>query len=401
MGSTTNFNIPSLSLGSSEDYNIDDEELDDVINNDHDDLDNQNDPVNNRKDSSRDDSRRELASSYIKGLLKEDSNSSDNVSGLNANNPPSINYVDQLNEYLESGLIDLSQEDIQEELEAEEFGFEQFMSSVKKGLEIKKQKSIEEKENAIVEAFKKELGTLSEITRKGIEFERYNQDDSSVADFYKTLVYKSDITNLNPESERDAEKILKEWNKIQGLTSEESEETISNFKEAGKLLRQASIVKPKLDSKASEISKQKLEEQRIIDAQQEELKSNLEEKVRSILNTGKVGNIPIDKNLAGWLYKSVVQDEIPVVIKGKTVNLTGAEALVMYHKYDEKGSVERLMQSLIFLTDPEKFDSTYVKEVKMKETEKYVSDHRISAQKKTGRDISSEPKNKYGLKLRD
>lgn len=396
MGSTTNFNIP-LSIGSSDDYNMDDPELD-----------NQDLEDDDKKQvvdlNTKDDPGRELASSYLKGLLEKDPNGDTDSTGVNTlsqSTNSSINYVDQLNEYLESGLIDLTEDDIQEELEAEEFGFEQFMSSVRKGLEIKKQRSIEEKENAIVEAFKKELGGLSEITRKGIEFERYNQDDTSVADFYKTLVYKSDITNLNPESDRDAEKILREWNKIQGLTSDESEETILNFKEAGKLLRQASIVKPKLDLKASEISKQKLEEQRIIDDQQEELKSNLEEKVRGILNTGKVGNIPIDQNLATWLYRSVVQDEIPVKIKGKVVNLTGAEALVMYHKYDEKGSVERLMQSLIFLTDPEKFDSTYVKEVKLKETEKYVSDHKISAQKKVGRDVGSEPKNKYGLKLRD
>lgn len=312
-----------------------------------------------------------------------------------------IDYVSKLNEYLEDDLISLSEDDIQEELESENFGFNEFMSSIKKGLEKKKLKEQTEKENAIVEAFKKELGSLSSITRKGIEFERYNQDDSSISDFYKTLVYESDITNLNPEVERDAEKILKEWNKIQGLTSDESEEIISDLKETSKLLRQATILKPKLDSKAAEISKNKLEEQRIIEEQQEQLKSKLEEKVIKILNTGKVGSIPVDKQLATWLYRSIIQDEIPVVIKGKTVNLTGAEALVMYHKYDEKGSVERLMESLILLTDPEKFNSTYAKEVKLKETEKYVQDHKISAQRKVGRDVSVESKNKVGLKLRD
>lgn len=313
----------------------------------------------------------------------------------------SVDYVAQLNEYLEDELIDLSEDDIEEELESETFGFKEFMSSVRKGLEKKKLKEHTEKENAIVEAFKKELGGLSEITRKGIEFERYNQDDNSVADFYKTLVYKSDITNLNPESEKDAEKILKEWNKIQGLSADESDELISDLKESNKLTRQATILKPKLDTKAAEISKSKLEEQRTIEEQQEQLKSKLEEKVIGILNTGKVGSIPIDKQLATWLYRSVVQDEIPVVIKGKTVNLTGAEALVMYHKYDEKGSVERLMESLILLTDPEKFNSTYAKEVKLKETEKYVQDHKISAQRKVGREVSPKSKNRLGLKLRD
>ena len=313
----------------------------------------------------------------------------------------SVDYVAQLNEYLEDELIDLSEDDIKEELESETFGFKEFMSSVRKGLEKKKLKEHTEKENAIVEAFKKELGSLSEITRKGIEFERYNQDDNSVADFYKTLVYKSDITNLNPESEKDAEKILKEWNKIQGLSADESDELISDLKESNKLTRQATILKPKLDTKAAEISKSKLEEQRIIEEQQEQLKSKLEEKVIGILNTGKVGSIPVDKQLATWLYRSVIQDEIPVVIKGKTVNLTGAEALVMYHKYDEKGSVERLMESLILLTDPEKFNSTYAKEVKLKETEKYVQDHKISAQRKVGREVSPESKNRLGLKLRD
>lgn len=313
----------------------------------------------------------------------------------------SVDYVAQLNEYLEDELIDLSEDDIKEELESETFGFKEFMSSVRKGLEKKKLKEHTEKENAIVEAFKKELGGLSEITRKGIEFERYNQDDNSVADFYKTLVYKSDITNLNPESEKDAEKILKEWNKIQGLSADESDELISDLKESNKLTRQATILKPKLDTKAAEISKSKLEEQRIIEEQQEQLKSKLEEKVIGILNTGKVGSIPVDKQLATWLYRSVIQDEIPVVIKGKTVNLTGAEALVMYHKYDEKGSVERLMESLILLTDPEKFNSTYAKEVKLKETEKYVQDHKISAQRKVGREVSPESKNRLGLKLRD
>ncbi len=386
MGSTISFNIPNID--GTRDL---EEEIEDVVN---------TEDVDDNLKKLDEDPARKLMSSYMEDLMSKTTDDT-NDSPINIQQSSSINYVDQLNEYLEGGLIELTEDDIQEELEAEEFGFEQFMSSVKKGLEIKKQKQIEEKENAIVEAFKKELGGLSEITRKGIEFERYNQDDNSVADFYKTLVYKSDITNLNPEVERDAEKILREWNKIQGLSSEESDETISDFKEAGKLSRQASIIKPKLDSKAAEISKMKLDEQRLIDEQEEELKSGLEEKVRSILNTGKVGNIPIDKQLATWLYRSVVQDEIPVKIKGKTVNLTGAEALVMYHKYDEKGSVERLMQSLIFLTDPEKFDSTYVKEVKLKETEKYVSDHKIAAQRKAGRDVATETKNKYGLKLRD
>ena len=387
MGSTISFNIPNID-GSRENEVDDFEDVEGT------------EDVNPDLKKLDEDPARKLMTSYMEDLMSKSTDDDDNSPTQYQQSSSSINYVDQLNEYLEGGLIELTEEDIEDELSAEEFGFEQFMSSVKKGLEIKKQKQIEEKENAIIDAFKKELGGLSEITRKGIEFERYNQDDNSVADFYKTLVYKSDITSLNPDLERDAEKILREWNKIQGLSSEESEETISDFKEAGKLSRQASIIKPKLDSKAAEISKMKLDEQRIIDEQEEELKSGLEEKVRSILNTGKVGNIPIDKQLATWLYRSVVQDEIPVKIKGKTVNLTGAEALVMYHKYDEKGSVERLMQSLIFLTDPEKFDSTYAKEVKMKETERYVSDHKIAAQRKAGRDVATESKNKLGLKLR-
>ena len=57
-------------------------------------------------------------------------------------------------------IIDLSEDDIKEELESETFGFKEFMSSVRKGLEKKKLKEHTEKENAIVEAFKKELGGL-------------------------------------------------------------------------------------------------------------------------------------------------------------------------------------------------------------------------------------------------
>jgi hypothetical protein len=230
------------------------------------------------------------------------------------------------------------------------------------------------------------LGSLSDYSRRIIEFDLNSKNKAEIEPYLKTLIEEHNIKSLTTENEYDQEKILREWyrNK-EGFTPDELNEKLSNLKEAGLLEKEAKLIKPKLDKIAEEIAKGKETEQRERVEFEQKVKAEFSERVISSLKTGKIGNISLDKESAANLYSTLTDEEIEVTIHGgKKVMMSPLEAYIFHHKYSSKGSLETLALATLLLTNPKKFEEQYSKVSQTKEAEKFVKEHKYSNVLKRG-----------------
>ena len=223
-----------------------------------------------------------------------------------------------------------------------------------------------------------------------IEFEKNNPDLSDVKNFYKQIVYEVEITNLNPSDSVQAEKILEEYYKSQGESLEDARERISNLKDP---VAEAIKVKPKLDKKVEEIALSKIEEQNQILAYDLEAKKQVSNRMAKIFEKKDLNGIPLTKEIKSFLKLVLVEDEVPITIKGKQVTVSGAEALIRLHKFDtERGNLEHLMKTIIFLQAPELFEKTILKAVEERETNRKIKENKESSASKTSMAQLIKPK---------
>ena len=289
-------------------------------------------------------------------------------------------YMKTAQSWVDAGLVDLNllkEEDYEFE-EWNEGAMTKFMNAV---LESQKVKEEDVAKKTAQDTFDYVMDKMSDITRKGFEFEKNNPELSDVKDFYKQLLYEADITNLNPSDAYEAEKILSEYYKAQGETVEEARERISNLKD---VIAEATKIKPKLDKKVAEIATQKIEEQNQIAAYELSQKKNLSTRLDTVLSEKSLDGIPLDNELRGIIKSIIVEDEFQVNIKGKEVTVGGAEYLMLHHKYSQKGDLKHLAKALIYLQEPELFEKHIQRKIETTETNRFIKEHRQSAIKKIG-----------------
>lgn len=294
-------------------------------------------------------------------------------------------YVSKVNSLFSEGLITITTEELDEVLgEYDEFGPEEqekvLIASLRKAAQEKEESFAKAKEEGIKEL----LESLDSVTKKGVEFSLSNPEPEEMRDFYKGLIYESDIKSLNPENIEDAEKILKEYYKDLGYKQEDIEEKISDLKQLNKLNKEAILVKPKLDAKAETIANRKLDEQKAIVDYEESRKVDLMKKINVIAKEGNIDGIPVTRETMDFLVAALAGQEYQVPIKGKKVDLNLAEAMILHHKHSPKGDLKLLMKALILLHNPSEFDKFYVKRVQTKETNRFIKEHRISSSGKSG-----------------
>lgn len=292
--------------------------------------------------------------------------------------------VEFVNELYDSGLIPL--DELPESVKGKPFNKEEFMITVKEALIASKELSDKRATLVAEDTFKNIVNKMSPTTRKGFEYELNYGTEEGVKDVYKALLYEAEVTKLDPTDPIDQEKIVSQYySDILGFDKSDVQEKLSVLKDSNSLQKEAALLKPKLDSHSQAIANKRLDEQKTIAAREEELQTNLESRTIDILKKGKVGSIPLTKELASFIYSAIVSDEVPVTVKGKTIDMPVAEALVRHHKYNtDKGSLERLMEALVFLQAPEEFYKHYAKGVETKETNKFIQDSRSDSNRKTG-----------------
>ena len=317
----------------------------------------------------------------FKDLEEETLNQEEDTEEVEDTNP----YIAKINTLYQEGMLSVSPEELPEILgEYEEFGSEEqekiLVASLKKSIEL--QATIEEK--AKEKGIQDLLESLDPVTRKGVEFSLSNPEPEELKDFYKGLIYESDIKNLDPSNLEDAEKILKIYYKDLNYDQNTIEEKISDLKSLNKLSKEATLVKPRLDEKAESIANKKLNEQKAILDFENSRKNGLIQKTTEILKTGNLDGIPLSREISSFLLAALVGDEYKIPIKGKEVELNLAEAMIFHHKYSPKGDLKKLMKALIFLHDEKEFDKFYKKKVVSTETNRLIKEHKLSSSTKTG-----------------
>lgn len=351
-------------------------------------------------------SAEEITTSRVKeSATKEEVDNLDETDsvGLNLNNEDE-DYEDEEDDNDELGPLSSEEEaaellykegyftELPEDVDTENFTFEDFVKTVKHNFELQKQKEEEIKSEAANVTFEKIVSKMSPLTQQLFEYELKGGEEAAIVDLAKSIIYSNDIKSLSTVSVRDQERIVKEYYKSTGDSPQEVEERIKDLASANLLEKEAIRLKPKLDAKADEIAQEKAKQQELLYNQERDNKKKLETKVLSTLKSGNLDGIPLDQEMATFLFDALMNDEVPMRIKGKQVEVSVAEAMIRYHKYHEKGNVAHLMKALYFLHDPEKFESYYKKQVTTKESERMIKENRISANTKSGKFVASDTK---------
>lgn len=166
---------------------------------------------------------------------------------------------------------------------------------------------------------------------------------------FNTLGSVEETKSLNIKSEADQETIIKEYLGATGYgTSEEIAEEIEIWKDLGKLEKQASKFKPKLDKMQEKIVVKKLEEQDLKRKQQEHASKQYMSNVYETLKEGNLGDIKVDRKTQAMLYNGLVQPSYPSV-SGKNTNLLG-HLLEKYQFVEPNYTL--ISEALWLLSDP-------------------------------------------------
>ena len=167
---------------------------------------------------------------------------------------------------------------------------------------------------------------------------------------FSTLSQVEESKSLNIKEERDQEKIITEYLSATGYgTSEEIQEEIEIWKDLGKLEKQASKFKPKLDKMQEKVVARKLQEQELKKKQQEQASQEYMKNVYNTLKDGKINEIKVDKKTQAMLYNGLVSPSYPSV-SGRNTNLLG-HLLEKYQFVEPNYGL--ISEALWLLQDPE------------------------------------------------
>lgn len=237
------------------------------------------------------------------------------------------------------------------------------------------------------ESFEGFYEPLTDYTKRLIEFD-VNSKGKGVEQYLQTLIEEHNIKNLDVANEYDQEKIIREWySRKLNFTQPELEEKVKDLKETGLLEKEAKTVKPKLDEEAANIAKLKEEEQRQVKETELKVRDVYNKRVIDTLKTGKIGGITLSREDAGNIYSVLTgEDTIEMNLpNGKKAMMNPLDAHIFFNKYAKEGSLERLALATLLLTNPEKFEKEYSKQLETKVTKKFVEEHKYNNAVKGGK----------------
>ena len=163
--------------------------------------------------------------------------------------------------------------------------------------------------------------------------------------------------------------IIKDYLSATGYgTMDEIEEEIELWKDLGKLEKQASKFKPKLDKMQEKVVAKKLEEQEMKRKQQEQASQQYMSNVYETLKEGKLGDIKVDKKTQAMLYNGLVQPNFPSV-SGRNTNLLG-HLLEKYQFVEPNYTL--ISEALWLLSDPKGYKSKIMEKGAQKSIESTV-----------------------------
>ena len=140
---------------------------------------------------------------------------------------------------------------------------------------------------------------------------------------FGALAQAEEVRDLTLETEEGQAHIIREYLTATGYGSaEDIQEEIEIWKDLGKLEKQASKFKPKLDKMQEQVIARKLQQQEQLKAQQQKASENYMANVYNTLKDGKVGDMKVNKKTQALLYNGLVNPAYPS-INGSQTNLLG------------------------------------------------------------------------------
>jgi len=186
---------------------------------------------------------------------------------------------------------------------------------------------------------------------------------------FSTLAYVEESRQLDISDEGDQESIIREYLSVTGYGDrEEIEEEIEIWKDLGKLEKQASKFKPKLDKMKEQVVARKLQEQEMKRAQQEQASKQYMSNVYHTLKDGTLGDVRVDKKTQAMLYNGLVQPNYPSV-SGRNTNLLG-HLLEKYQFVEPNYTL--IAEALWLLSDPVQYKAKIMSKGAQKNIEKTV-----------------------------
>jgi len=171
---------------------------------------------------------------------------------------------------------------------------------------------------------------------------------------FATLAQVEETRSLDMKTVPGQENIIREYLTATGYgTIEDIEEEIEIWKDLGKLEKQASKFKPKLDKMSEAVVGRKLQEQQMKQAQQQKASENYMANVYETLKEGKLGEIKVNKKTQSMLYNGLVSPNYPS-ISGQNTNLLG-HLLEKYQFVEPNYTL--VSEALWLLADPQGYKS--------------------------------------------
>tara|TARA_Y100000385_G_scaffold54162_1_gene51569 strand:- start:720 stop:2063 length:1344 start_codon:yes stop_codon:yes gene_type:complete len=171
---------------------------------------------------------------------------------------------------------------------------------------------------------------------------------------FATLSQVEETRSLDMSTEKGQEHIVREYLTATGYGNvEEVNEEIEIWKDLGKLEKQATKFKPKLDKMSEAVVAKKLEEQEMKRAQQQKASENYMANVYHTLKDGKLGDMKVNKKTQSMLYNGLVSPSYPS-ISGENTNLLGH--LLEKYQFVEP-NYNLVSEALWLLADPEGYKS--------------------------------------------
>jgi len=186
---------------------------------------------------------------------------------------------------------------------------------------------------------------------------------------FGALAQVEETREINPKSEKGQERIITEYLSATGFGSaEEIAEEIDIWKDLGKLEKQATKFKPKLDKMQEKVVAKRLQAQQMKKKQQQQASENYMKNVYNTLKDGKVGQTRIDRKTQSLLYNGLVNPSYPS-INGKNTNLLGH--LLEKYQFVEP-NYPLITEALWLLADPKGYKTNLMRKGENKAVEKTV-----------------------------
>ena len=214
---------------------------------------------------------------------------------------------------------------------------------------------------------------------------------------FSALSQVEETRELDVSTEQGQSHIIREYLSATGYGSaEDIQEEIEIWKDLGKLEKQASKFKPKLDKMSEAVVARKLQAQEMKQVQQQKASENYMSNVYNTLKEGTLGDMKVNKKTQSMLYNGLVSPAYPS-ISGQNTNLLG-HLLEKYQFVEPNYTL--VSEALWLLADPDGYKSQIMTKGEAKAVEKTVRKLKTA---QSGRNASStgiEPKESTPVKKR-